>query len=47
MTEWPAAADRRYDDAVIFALDGLVTDIDVECCGRVQRFLPGQTIEGG
>ena len=26
MTEWPAAVDRRYHDAVIFDLDGLVTE---------------------
>jgi alpha,alpha-trehalase len=26
MTEWPAAVDRRYHDAVIFDLDGLVAD---------------------
>ncbi|MGO9155959.1 hypothetical protein [Mycobacterium sp.] len=94
MTEWPAAVDRRYHDAVIFDLDGLVTEtvsasvrafdstvpvlrrlrvyrgqrlhlrisgrtaaltaeagglgvVDVECRGRVQRLLPGQTIEVG
>jgi alpha,alpha-trehalase len=26
MTEWPTAVDRRYHDAVIFDLDGLVTE---------------------
>ncbi|HTQ21861.1 trehalose-phosphatase [Mycobacterium sp.] len=40
MTEWPAAIDRRYHDAVIFNLDCLVTDTASDGVGTFDSAVP-------